>query len=84
MLAVLYKEEEGKEGQRSHKEADHSRGWHGVGLGGKGTEQMLKVSWLYMLSLPMDPTRDATPARTCLLVTMMTSSAMQDISLMVR
>lgn len=61
MLVVLCKEEEGRQGQRSEKEADHARGWHGVGLGGKGTGQMSKVSWLYMLSI--DPTRGATPAQ---------------------
>lgn len=57
------KEEDGKQGQRSEKEADHSRGWQGVGLGGQGTGQMSGVPWLYELSLSMGPTRGATPAQ---------------------
>lgn len=57
------KEEEEKQGQRSEKEADHSGGWQGVGLGGQGTGQMSGVPWLYELSLSMGPTRGATPAQ---------------------
>lgn len=68
MLAVLPRQEEGKQGQRSEKEAEHSRSGHGVGLGEKGLG--------HQKSRPLP--------KTCLLVTMMTSSAMLDISLMVK
>lgn len=64
MPVVLSTEKEkGKQGQRSEKEAAHSRGWHGVGRGGKGHRpDVVSPLALHAVSVN-DPTRGATPAQ---------------------